>query len=228
MGTGLSIEPHKQRHYGRWLLALVVILAMLVSGYYVYQWYMTGMTPPIPIPVAKADPTVDESDIPQSEIDQYTVPAEEPKYISIDTLGVEKTRVFPVGTNDQNLLESPRNIHDAAWYKKSVTPGHGYGAVLINAHSGGISKNGIFTKLSTLKQGDEITVERGDGKLFRYSVIENQTMDLDEVNATGMKMMMQSAEPGSEGLNLITCAGKWVPSLGQFDQRVMLRAIAIE
>lgn len=225
MGTGLRIEPRKERHYGRWLLVLVVIVSVIVSGYYIYRWYTTGMLPPIPIPVAKADPSIDESDVSQADVDKYTVPPEQPRYISIDSLGVEKTRVYPVGTNAQNLLETPRNIHDAAWYKKSVTPGHGYGAVLINAHNGGNSKDGVFAKLSTLKEGDEITVERGDGKIFRYTVVENQIMSLDQVNATGMKTMMQSADPSKEGLNLITCAGKWVPSLGQFDQRVMLRAV---
>lgn len=225
MGTGLSITPHKERHYGKWLLAIIVILSIIVSGYYIYRWYTTGMVPPIPIPVAKADPSIDESEVPAEEVEKHAVATEEPRYISIDVLGVDKARVFAMGTNDQNLLEMPRNIHDAAWYKKSVTPGHEYGAVLISAHSSGNARNGVFAKLDTLKQGDEITVERGDGKIFRYSVVENQIMNLEEVTATGMKMMMQSAEPGKEGLNLITTAGKWVPSLGQFDQRVMLRAV---
>lgn len=228
MGTGLAIEPHKQRHYGRWLLGLIVIILLIVAGWYGYQWYSTGMQPPVPIPIAKADPSVDESDVSQSAIDNYTVPSSNPRYISISALGVEKARIYPVGVTSQNLLDTPRNIHDAAWYKKSMTPGSGYGAVLINAHNGGISKDGIFAKLDTLQPGDEITVERGDGKNFRYSVVENQIMSLDEVNATGMKMMMQSAEPTKEGLNLITCAGKWIPKLGQFDKRVMLRAVIIE
>lgn len=188
---------------------------------------MTGMQPPVPFPVAMADPKVDETDVTPSAVDSYKVPATHPRYISIESLGVGKTRVFSVGVTDQNLLDTPRNINDAAWYKKSMTPGSEYGAVLINAHNGGNTKNGVFAKLSTMKEGDEITVERGDGKIFTYSVVENQIMDLDEVNKTGMKMMMQSADSTKEGLNLITCAGKWIPRLGQFDQRVMLRAVIV-
>lgn len=228
MGNGLAIAPKKERHLGRWILLVIVIISIGVSGWYIYRWYMTGMTPPIPIPVAKADPSVDESDVPEEAVEEYKVPGAEPRYITIDSLGVDKTRVYPVGINAQNLLESPRNIHDAAWYKKSTPPGTGYGAVLINAHNGGMTKSGVFAKLDTLKPGDEIRVERGDGKIFTYAVAENQIMDLDKVNATGMKMMMQSADPSKEGLNLITCAGKWVPSLGQFDQRVMLRAVSLD
>ncbi len=228
MGTGLAIEPKKERHYGRIVFCLIVGLLAIIGGWYVYRWYTTGAPLPISVPIAKADPTVDETNVSKVMVDTYTVPALNPRYISIPSLNVGNTRVYPVGVTAQNVLDTPRNINDAAWYKKSMTPGTGYGAVLIDAHNGGISKNGVFAKLSTLKTGDEITVERGDNKKYTYSVVENQIMSLDEVNATGMKMMMQSADPSKEGLNLITCAGKWVPRLGQFDQRVMLRAIATD
>ena len=76
--------------------------------------------------------------------------------------------------------------------------------------------------------GDIIEVERGDGEKFRYEVRENQSMHLDEVNNGGMRMMMTSAEEGKEALNLITCDGKWVPRLNQFDRRIMLRATLID
>ncbi len=228
MATGLVIGQKRKRHFGKWLLSFVVVILLIVAGWYLYRWYATGEAPPFPAPIAKADPAVDESDVPTAMVASYTVPATHPRYVSIPSLGIGNTRVYPVGVTAQNVLDTPRNINDAAWYTKSMTPGTGYGAVLIDGHNGGITKNGVFAKLSTLKTGDEIDVERGDGQKFSYKVVENQTMSLDEVNATGMKMMMQSADPNKEGLNLITCAGKWVPRLGQFDQRVMLRAVAID
>jgi LPXTG-site transpeptidase (sortase) family protein len=228
MDTGLVIVPQKERRILRWLTAVIIVGLLAISSWYAYSWYTNGTPLPLPIPIARADPAVDESDVAQSAIDQYTVPATNPRYISIPSLNVGNTRVYPVGVTAQNILDTPRNISDAAWYKKSMTPGSGYGAVLIDAHNGGNTKDGVFAKLDTLKPGDKITVERGDGKQFSYSVVENQIMNLDEVNKTGMKMMMQSAETDKEGLNLITCAGKWVPRLGQFDQRVMLRAVRID
>ena len=79
-----------------------------------------------------------------------------------------------------------------------------------------------------MENGDSIEIERGDGKIYRYEVRENQSMPLDEVNSSGMKMMMQSAETGKEALNLITCDGVWVPRLEQFDRRIMLRAVLVE
>ena len=99
---------------------------------------------------------------------------------------------------------------------------------MIDAHNGGVSRNGVFAKLGTLKKGERITLERGDGQKFTYAVYENQSMTLDEVNSTGMRMMAESAVPSKEALNLITCDGKWVPRLGQFDRRIMLRAVLVD
>lgn len=229
MGHGLSIEPTTNtRHYKWWVALAIAIILLGLSAWGAYMWYTTGWQPPISIPAAKADPRVDESDVSQTMIDSHEVPKDNPRYISIASIGIDKTRVYPVGVTPQNLLDTPKNINDAAWYKKSVTPGTGYGAVLIDGHNGGISKNGVFAKLHALEVGDEITVERGDRQTYTYKVVENQTMSLEEVNNTGMKMMMQSAESEKEGLNIITCAGKWIPRIQQFDQRVMLRAVAVD
>ena len=226
MKPGLVIKAQKDRHIGHWLVALIIAIVIIGTGWYGYNWYTHGAALPVDIPAAKADPSVDESAVSKQDIDAYAVPAANPRYISIPALNVENTRVYGVGVTAQNILESPRNIHDAAWYKKSQTPGTGYGAVLINAHNGGITKNGVFAELNTLTPGDRITVERGDGKKISYRVVELKTMSLQEINDTGMKTMMQSIEPSKEGLSLITCAGKWVPRLNQFDQRITLRAVA--
>lgn len=228
MSSGLSIQEGHQRHYLWWVTGFFGLVSLVVIGWYGYQWYTTGWQPPIPIPIARADSRIDESEVSQDAINSHTVPANDPKYITIPAIGVDKTRVYPVGVTEQNLLDTPRNIHDAGWYKKSMTPGTDYGAVLINAHNGGMSKDGVFAKLDELKEGDEITVERGDSQEYTYRVVENQTMSLEDVAKDGMKMMMESVDPEKEGLNLITCAGKWIPRIQQFDQRIMLRAVAVD
>lgn len=227
MNSGLSIRKGRQRHYIWWVVGFLGIVSLIVIGWFAYLWYTTGWQPPISIPIARADSRIDESEVSQDAVDSHTVPASDPRYITIPAIGVNKTRIYPVGVTDQNLLDTPRNIHDAGWYKKSMTPGTDYGAVLINAHNGGINKDGVFARLSELKESDEITVERGDGKKYTYVVVENQNMSLEDVAKDGMKMMMQSADPEKEGLNLITCAGKWIPRIQQFDQRVMLRAVSV-
>ena len=223
--AGLKIDEKREIHLWRWLFLVLFVGLLAAAGWFGYKWYTTGEVPPIPLPVASADPRVDESVVTETQIDNYTVPASNPRYISIPKLNISQVRVQKVGVTPNNQLDVPKNINDAAWYEKSATPGQGFGAVLIDGHNGGITRNGVFAKLNTLNQGDEITIERGDGKKFTYSVVENESMTLDEVNSNGMKKMMKSADEDTEGLSLITCDGKWIPKIQQFDRRIMLRAV---
>lgn len=223
--AGLEIKQKREFHLWRWFFAFVVIAILVAAGWFGYRWYTTGEEPPIPIPVASADPTIDESEVSKAQIAEYTVPSTHPRYISIPTLGISSVRVQKVGLTANNLVDVPKNIHDTAWFDKSATPGQGYGAVLIDGHNGGVTKDGVFAKLGTLKTGDTIAVERGDGETFTYEVRENKSMTLDEANDTGMKAMMKSIEEDEEGLSLITCDGNWVPRIQQFDRRIMLRAV---
>lgn len=220
----LEVDYKKEHHPGRWIALIVIIAILAASGWFGYKWYTTGALPPVPLPLSSGDTDIDESDVSTEQIDEYTVEDLQPRYIRIPSLDLDTTRIYTVGLNSDNLLESPSNIHDAGWYDRSGTPGDG-GIILINAHSTGITTNGAFTGLGTLAVGDSIVLERGDGEVFTYKVVENQSMSIDEVNATGMAMMGKSAEPGKEALNLITFDGTWVPRLGMFDRRIMLRAV---
>lgn len=226
MAHGLSIRHKREFHVWSWVFWILLLGALGASLWFGYQYFTRGDLPPfVSAKSLQADPRVDESPVTKKQVNEHKVPADQPRYISIPSLGVKDARVFAVGIDANNQLEAPQNISDAAWYEKSATPGNDYGAVLINAHNGGITRNGVFARLNTLVDGDEITIERGDGKKFTYEVVENQSMGLEEVNKTGMPMMMKSADEDKEGLNLITCDGKWVPKYQQFDRRIMLRAI---
>ena len=229
MARGLEIRRKRELHLWSWLFWIVLLGLIGASLWFGYRYFTTGELPPgLNASALTADPRVDESPVTKKQVEQHTVPADQPRYISIPSLGVEDTRVFAVGVTATNQLEAPKNISDAVWYRKSANPGQGYGAVLMDGHNGGITRNGVFAKLGTLETGAKITVERGDGKAFTYQVVENQSMPLEEVNKTGMTMMMKSADETKEGLNIITCDGNWVPRYQQFDRRIMLRAVRVD
>jgi len=222
----LNIEYLKQRHTGRWIALIILIVVIAAAGWYGYKWYTTGDLP-VDVPIASANSSVDESPVTSTEIDEYIVEPMQARYINIPSLDVQNTRIYPVGLDANNLLTAPANINDVVWYKTSGTPGNG-GVLLMQGHNVGINKNGVFYKLSTLVKGDTITIQRGDGEKFVYSVVENNSMSIEQVNATGMKSMGVSAEPGKEALNLMTYDGTWVPRLGMFDRRTMVRAVLNE
>lgn len=230
MQSGLNIKTKRDLSLLRWVFAGLIVFVILIIGWFGYRWYVAGEQPPVvPVPVsAMADSTIDESVVTQDQIDQYTVPSTHPRYISIPDLGITNSRVKAVGLTATKNLDTPKNLSDTAWYEKSALPGTGAGAVVINGHNGGITRDGVFANLNTLKQGAAIIVERGDGKKFTYKVVENKTVSLQEANETGMQKMMQPVQDDKESLSLITCAGNWVPRDKVFDKRILLRAVAID
>ena len=229
MAHGLAIHYKRDKHPIRWIILGLIIIVALAAAWFGLQYFNTGNLPlGVTVNALQADPEVDESDVSDEQMKSHAVKPDEPRYITIPKLSLGNVRVFGVDVDANNQLEAPKNISDAAWYTKSSRPGLGYGAILINAHNGGVSRDGAFANLGSLLKGDTIEVERGDGKLYTYKVVENQSMPLEEVNKTGMKMMMESAEEGKEGLNLITCDGNWVPKYKQFDRRIMLRAVQVQ
>lgn len=230
MSSGLYLEKKSQKGWIRWAILATLASLIVITIYYAYQWFTTGNQPPvIPLPAAAlADPSIDESPISQQDKDTYTVPTTHPRFISIPALGITNARVQNVGLTKNNLLDTPANINDTAWYNKSATPGQGYGSVLIDGHNGGISRDGVFAGLDKLKDDDEITIERGDGKKYTYKVVENKTESLQDANTTGMKRLMTPYDTSKEGLGLITCAGKWIPRDKVFDKRILVRAVAID
>lgn len=228
MATGLRIEQQKSFSLVPWIVGFVLLALFVAAGWFGYRYYTTGEQPPIPVALAAVNPEVDEADVTNEQKDAHEVPANLPRYISIPVLGVDNARVMSVGVKTNGELDTPKNINDVGWYDKSTTPGFGNSALLLDGHNGGPTKGGVFEKLPDLKLGDQITIERGDGKKFTYEVAENKTLSLDDLNNGGMKRMSESASDMAEGLNLISCTGNWVPAKNTYDQRVTIRAVAIE
>lgn len=230
MATGLEIKYRRNFISTHGVLVVAFLALGTLSFYYGFRWYTTGEEPPVPIPVsaAAAYPSVSTDDVTDQQKAEYTVPEYNPKSLTIDALGIRDARIFPVGTTETGELDTPDNIFDVAWFTRSVTPGQGSGAILLNGHNGGFSKNGVFAQLDALPNGSLIKLERGDGEEFTYEVVENRNVPLEEVNQTGMKEMMYSAQPDKEGLNIITCAGRYIPKDKLFDHRILLRAVRVD
>jgi len=226
--SGLHIQHKQNFHVVRWTIAMIVLAACMAYAYFGVRWYSTGELSPLPLPVAAADTQVDEKVITSGQIASHKVAQDEPRYLEVPSLGIETTRITRIGVTDRKLLDLPANIHDAGWYAKSAKPGSGAGAVVIDAHSSGVSRSGVFAKLETLKPGDQVTVERGDGRTFTYEIYDVREKPLAWVNQSGMKEMMYSADPTKEGLSLITNSGKWIPRDKVYDHRLLVRATLVE
>lgn len=160
------------------------------------------------------------------EVKEYVVAPDRPRYLIIEKLGVKKARILPMGVNTSGELDTPRNIFDVGWYEGSGKPGLG-GTMMIDGHNGGPHIHGVFKDLPKLANGDIIKVERGDGEVFEYEVVENKAIALDESNAY-MSTAAKTPVEGRESVTLISCTGEWSQQQGTYLSRQFTRAVLIE
>ncbi len=175
---------------------------------------------------ANVNTDLDEVEPTDAEVAEYTVAADRPRYLTIEKLGVEKSRVLAMSVNKTGELDTPRNIFDVGWYEGSSKPGQG-GTMVIDGHNGGPHVHGVFKNLPNLTTGDIIQIERGDGAIFKYKVVENTSIDLNDSDAY-MSTAMRSPETGIESVTLISCTGEWSQSQGTYLSRQFTRAILID
>lgn len=166
---------------------------------------------------------LDEEKPDEDAVKEYTVAPDRPRYLTISKLGITNARVLAMGVNAEGELDTPRNIFDVGWYEGSGKPGLG-GSMVIDGHNGGPHVHGVFKNLPDLSYGDIIQIERGDGLVFKYEVVENVSVSLDESNAY-MSTAMKSPEVGKESVTLISCTGEWSQSKQTYLSRQFTRAV---
>lgn len=154
-----------------------------------------------------------------SAFDAYRAAPTNPRYIFIPKLAV-RAIVRPLGLTKDNHLDAPTNIYEAGWYTGSAKPGQP-GVTVVDGHVSSWTARGIFYGLKSLKPGDTIQVERGDGQLLHYSIVKSQVYKADAVD---MAAVLSAVEPNVPGLNLITCDGAVIRGTNDFDQRIVVFA----
>lgn len=170
---------------------------------------------------ASGEPEVpDETKPDEKSYGPYVVAPDMPKYIRINKIGVT-SRVMRVGVKPNNELIAPNNIHTVGWYEGSSKPGEP-GTALLDAHVHGPTQPGAFYKINKLSPGDGIEIEMGDGRKLSYSVVGNESTPYDKVD---MAKAMRSAQNGKNGLNLITCGGKYNKSTHMYEERTIVYAV---
>lgn len=162
----------------------------------------------------------------ETEVYEYVVAPDRPRYLTIERLGIRNARILSMGVNEKGELDTPRNIFDVGWYESSGKPGQG-GTMMIDGHNGGPHVHGVFKDLPSLVIGDIIKVERGDGVVFNYKVVENKAVPLAESNGY-MPEAGKSPEKGKESVTLITCTGDWSDQQQTYLSRQFTRAVLVD
>ncbi len=153
-----------------------------------------------------------------TQVTSYTVAPDLPKYITIPSIGVPKTRVIQLGVTKNNQIATPNNIYDTGWYNASAKPGQP-GAMFIFGHVSSWQANGVFYNLKKIKPGDAITIQRGDNTIFTYKVASTKVYPATQVD---MHAVLSPISSSVAGLNLMTCTGTVIKGTSEFTQRLVV------
>ncbi len=148
--------------------------------------------------------SLDETPISSTDIIGHKMAADEPRSLSIPKLDIQ-ARILRVGVSLDSEPIAPNNIYDVGWFEASGKPGNS-AAVLLNGHSHGPTKAGVFANLKDLVPGDVVVLERGNGTRLTYIVHKVQDYPANQIDMTAA---LQSIEPGKQGLNLMTTPNKY-------------------
>ena len=149
----------------------------------------------------------------------HKVPPTHPKNLKIPKLGIN-ANVYPMGLTSGGAIDAPKTAWDVGWYEKSALPGEN-GAMLIDGHvNDSFNTPGVFSQLQDLKSEDSLSVERGDGKLYTYTVISTEKQPVDHVD---MSRLLHAAT-SKPALHLITCSGQYSTKSKTYSERVIVFA----
>lgn len=166
---------------------------------------------------------VDNTEPTTTEITEYIVAADKPRYFSIPSLGINNARVVELGLKSDGSLASPYNIYNVGWYTGSSLPGTN-GVAVLDAHGGDLG-SGIFRTLPRIQIGALVRIEMGDGRLYTYRVVDTATKELGEDANNYMPTAFTSPQAGVGSITLITCTGDWWLSSQTYSQRFFVRAV---
>jgi LPXTG-site transpeptidase (sortase) family protein len=146
------------------------------------------------------------------------VPASNPVRLIIPAIAINAP-VEEVGTQANADLATPTQNpwQDVGWYYLGPQPGE-RGSAVIDGHvdrPGGFPA--VFWHLRDLHVGDEVLVKNSSGKTLRFQVTRIELYPPQDAPIQDI-----FGNWGGTYLNLITCAGDWIPSQHQTNLRLVV------
>lgn len=200
-------------------LTLVVISALIVRE------LTTPLNGPLaPSSIVSTAPPKTEPPTAETKT-QHRMPPTHPRYLIIPKLNIN-TNIYAVGKTKEGAIDAPQTAWGVGWYQEGTLPGAGSGAALIDGHvNDAFNTPGVFYELSSLLPGDDITIIRGNDSELRYKVAKVTEEPLENID---MSRVLNPVETDKEGLNLITCGGRYDKRTGTYASRVIVYAVRVQ
>ena len=156
---------------------------------------------PTPAPLPPSDAPISRMVIPAIEVDAP---------ISVKGVGAD------------GVMEAPDGPWDISWYDFTARPGFGGNAVF-SGHVDYIDVGpAVLWRLNELAQDDLVEVLLQDGTVYQYHLVAMENVDAENVDVGSIVGPTEQ-----EIVTIITCAGTFNRSSGQYDQRLIIRAVRV-
>jgi len=144
-----------------------------------------------------------------------------PVNLKIPTISVNAP-IIPEGVTPEGNMDVPNNLIEVGWYKLGPKPGDKGNSVL-DGHVMYSDAAGVFANLNKLVAGDTIYVLDDKGVEREFKVSHTKLLNYKET------ILDEVFGPTTEyHLNIITCAGNWIPEAQTFDQRLIVFSVAVD
>jgi hypothetical protein len=137
-----------------------------------------------------------------------------PTRIRIPAMHVD-SKLLDLGLNPDGTVEVPKSPSVAGWYDKGVRPGAAGSAVILG-HVDSEVGPGIFFKLSQVKIGTLVRIDRADGSFAMFKISKLQRVPKIEFPTD--LVYAPTLEPT---LRLVTCGGSFDRSKGSYRDNVI-------
>jgi LPXTG-site transpeptidase (sortase) family protein len=153
-----------------------------------------------PTPTGETTTSATPTVIPTEPTESQSKRIEGPYTLRIPRIGVDAP-VVAIQSNENRVLEPPRDPSVAGWWSDGALPGESEGSAVLVGHTVRNKGGGVFDDMGDLRGGDVIEVE-GPAAALMYHVESVEVLSKDEVARNAEKIFDQTG-PGR--LVVITC-----------------------
>jgi LPXTG-site transpeptidase (sortase) family protein len=183
-------------------LALVAVTAACGSG---HDDVIPVRPTPTPSSTMTASPDVTEVPPGPTAVQSESMAVQDgaiggPYTLRIPRIGVDAT-VVPIQTNEERVLNPPRDPSVVGWWSEGAAPGEQHGSAVLVGHTVRNKGGGVFDDIGDLTRGDAIEVEGSDAMLT-YRVRSIDVLSKEEVARKAEEIFAQT---GAGRLVVITC-----------------------
>ncbi len=140
-----------------------------------------------------------------------------PTRVVIPTLDVD-VALTGLGQQADGTMQVPTDARTVGWYTKAPTPGS-LGPAVLAGHVDYQNKPGTFNRLTDLKAGDSINVDRQDGSMAMFTVVTVKRYAKNKFPTNAVYGAINRA-----GLRLITCGGNFDSTAGHYEDNIVVYA----